>query len=192
MNYYEILKVPKTASKQQIKSAYKKLVKQYHPDLYVGDKAFAEQKIKEINAAYAILSNSERKLAYDESLCPPEPIVSSTYSNPETSDSFKNPEPAWSLSNFIADKVNRLDPKMQLRIFIAIFVLFFTLFLLNLLQVKTILSPTTPVETPPTTQSKPPENDFLENTLQDDDFYDNSDLKAMDDFFYELFNSYEF
>jgi curved DNA-binding protein CbpA len=68
MNYYEILKVSKNASDSEIKSSYKQLVKKYHPDLYVGDKEFAEKKIKEINEAYDILSNSEKKLEYDEYL----------------------------------------------------------------------------------------------------------------------------
>lgn len=49
-NYYEILGVSKTASDAEIKAAYKKLVKQYHPDLHPGDKLAAE-KFKEINEA---------------------------------------------------------------------------------------------------------------------------------------------
>ena len=48
MNYYEILKIPKTASDGQIKSSYKELIKKYHPDLYFGDKNFAEKKPKKI------------------------------------------------------------------------------------------------------------------------------------------------
>ena len=49
-NYYEILGVSKTASADEIKSAYRKLAKQYHPDLHPGDAAAAE-KFKEINEA---------------------------------------------------------------------------------------------------------------------------------------------
>ena len=56
-NYYEILGVSKTASVDEIKAAYKKLVKQYHPDLHPGDAAAAE-KFKEVNEANEVLTLS--------------------------------------------------------------------------------------------------------------------------------------
>ena len=80
MNYYEVLKIKETASDLEIKEAYKKLVKQYHPDLYINDKEFAETKIKEINEAYSILSNPEMKSEYDNylaSLTKPKPEINS-------------------------------------------------------------------------------------------------------------------
>ena len=63
-NYYEILGVSKTASEDEIKAAYKKLVKQYHPDLHPGDKLAAE-KFKEINEANEVLSDKQKRAAYD-------------------------------------------------------------------------------------------------------------------------------
>ena len=63
-NYYEILGVPKTASSDEIKAAYRKLAKQYHPDLHPGDKANAE-KFKEINEANAVLSDETKRKQYD-------------------------------------------------------------------------------------------------------------------------------
>ena len=63
-NYYEILGVSKTASQDEIKSAYRKLVKQYHPDLHPNDPACAE-KIKEINEANEVLSDEKRRKQYD-------------------------------------------------------------------------------------------------------------------------------
>ena len=68
-NYYEILEVDKNASDEIIKVAYKALVKKYHPDLKEGNaKINAEDKIKQINEAYDILSNLEKKYEYDQNL----------------------------------------------------------------------------------------------------------------------------
>ena len=63
-DYYEILGVPKNAADQQIKSAYRKLALQYHPDRNQGNKV-AEDKFKEAAEAYAILSDSEKRARYD-------------------------------------------------------------------------------------------------------------------------------
>lgn len=63
-NYYEILGVGKNATEEEIKAAYKKLVKQYHPDLHPGDKLAAE-KFKEINEANEVLSDKQKRAAYD-------------------------------------------------------------------------------------------------------------------------------
>ena len=63
-DYYEVLGVEKGADDAAIKSAYRKLAKQYHPDLHPGDKA-AEAKFKEVNEAYSILSDAEKRAAYD-------------------------------------------------------------------------------------------------------------------------------
>ena len=62
---YQVLEISKGASEDEIKKAYRKLAKKYHPDLNPGDKA-AEEKMKEVNYAYEILSNSEKKARYDQ------------------------------------------------------------------------------------------------------------------------------
>lgn len=62
---YEVLGLSKGASEDDIKKAYRKLAKQYHPDLNPGDQT-AEQKMKEVNAAYEVLSDKEKKGRYDQ------------------------------------------------------------------------------------------------------------------------------
>lgn len=64
VDYYELLSVSRTANAEEIKKSYRKLAMQYHPDKNPGDKA-AEQKFKEISEAYQVLSDLERRSAYD-------------------------------------------------------------------------------------------------------------------------------
>ena len=63
-DYYEILGVSKNADEKEIKSAYRKLAKKYHPDLHQGDDAAAE-KFKEISEAYEVLSDKSKRKKYD-------------------------------------------------------------------------------------------------------------------------------
>jgi len=63
-DYYEVLQVQRTASDVEIKSAYRKLAMQYHPDRNPDNKE-AEEKFKECNEAYAVLSDSDKRAAYD-------------------------------------------------------------------------------------------------------------------------------
>jgi len=63
---YEILGVERSASDEDIKKAYRTLARKHHPDVVRdGDKSAAETKFKEINAAYAILSDPQKRSHYD-------------------------------------------------------------------------------------------------------------------------------
>jgi DnaJ-class molecular chaperone len=64
-NYYETLGVPKTAAEKEIKSAYRKLARKWHPDANPNDTKAAEEKFKEIQEAYEVLGDPEKRKKYD-------------------------------------------------------------------------------------------------------------------------------
>ena len=66
IDYYEALGVPRTATEKEIKTAYRKLAREHHPDLHQGDaKKAAEEKFKVINEAYEVLSDADKRAKYD-------------------------------------------------------------------------------------------------------------------------------
>src|SRR3974390_2136334 len=64
-DYYEILGVPRKATAKDIRTAFRKLARKYHPDLNPGDKA-AEEKFKDLQEAYDVLSDAKKRGIYDQ------------------------------------------------------------------------------------------------------------------------------
>ena len=67
-DYYEILGVARNASAEEIKKAFRKLAMQYHPDHNPGREKWANEKFKEINKAYEVFSDPDKRAAYDKQL----------------------------------------------------------------------------------------------------------------------------
>ncbi|MBK8048183.1 MAG: DnaJ domain-containing protein [Anaerolineales bacterium] len=64
-DYYQVLGVPRSADEKEIKKSFRKLAQQYHPDKNPGDKS-AEAKFKEINEAYTVLGDADKRAKYDK------------------------------------------------------------------------------------------------------------------------------
>ena len=65
-DYYQILGVPRNASDEEVKKAYRKLAMQYNPDRNLGNEKWANEKFKEINEAYGVLGDPEKRRQYDQ------------------------------------------------------------------------------------------------------------------------------
>jgi len=64
-DYYEVLGVPRAASDEEIKKAYRKMAMQWHPDRNPDNKAEAEEKFKEAAEAYSVLNDTQKRASYD-------------------------------------------------------------------------------------------------------------------------------
>lgn len=148
MNYYDVLRVAKNASAQEIKDSYKKLIKRYHPDLYPGNKVRAESITRDLNEAYEVLSDLEKRELYDLSL--KEPIIvyrepeqtSINYSSQKYSQTSMEDEPQDSnfeerlrknIHSFVENQSKKISPNSKNAVVLVI--IFFTLIIL-LLTVK--------------------------------------------------------
>jgi molecular chaperone DnaJ len=78
-DYYKILGVDRNATPDEIKQAYRQKVKEWHPDRHIEDKDIAEEKFKEIQEAYEVLSDPEKRKLYDRFGFVPD--ESTTYAN---------------------------------------------------------------------------------------------------------------
>ncbi len=92
-DFYEILGIPKDAKIDLIKSVYRSLGQIYHPDKYNGDKKYAEEKMKEINEAYSILSSVKKRDEYDKKFnFQPESFKEREFEKNKTKDNKDKPQ----------------------------------------------------------------------------------------------------
>ena len=89
-NFYQVLGVARSAGADEIRSAYRELVKKHHPDLFTAtlDKAEATEKLRQINEAYAVLGNAKRRQRYDQEL------VQKSQTRPRAPSAAKRPRPS--------------------------------------------------------------------------------------------------
>jgi curved DNA-binding protein len=87
-DYYKVLGVPRTATDDDIKKAYRKLAMQYHPDRNSGKEEWANEKFKAINEAYAVLGNQDKRSQYDRFGTVGD--VSDIFSNRATQSTFED------------------------------------------------------------------------------------------------------
>ena len=112
-NYYDILQINQNASPEIIEKAYKTLAKKYHPDLQEeNNKKEAEEILKEINEAYEILSNSDKKALYDQNL-KNETISSNINLNSFNTTYNKNSQPNQEDIDRIKKEQQELEYKRQ-------------------------------------------------------------------------------
>jgi curved DNA-binding protein len=109
-NYYEILGVARDASGEEVKKTFRKLARQYHPDVNPGNKA-AEEKFKDINEAYDVLSDETKRADYDKLLFGKKKSWSDRLKTPRngngTGGSYRQDFDEWKVRDFNPGTVKR-------------------------------------------------------------------------------------
>lgn len=182
MNYYDILEINQNASQKEIKNAYKKLIKKYHPDIYNGDKSFAEKKTQEINQAYDILSNPETKKDYDEQInyTPAEydNYTNQTYNNYYNQYSYTE-NMHDTVSDNIVKSINKLSFNKKIILISVIICLYIIFLIYSFIQFNSLFNKSS--------------NDFIVNTTstQPSTIYNDSEEDYYDDEYDDLDESFD-
>ena len=89
-DYYNVLGVPKNASEDEIKKTYRKLAMQYHPDRNAGKEKWANERFKEINEAFSVLGDPEKRRRYDRLGTAEGVNIGDVFSSPFTRSTFED------------------------------------------------------------------------------------------------------
>jgi len=89
-DYYQTLGVPRNASEEQIKKAYRKLAMKYHPDRNLGKEQWANEKFKDINEAFSVLGDPEKKKRYDRFGTTEGMNIGDVFNNASTKGTFED------------------------------------------------------------------------------------------------------
>jgi len=89
-DYYQVLGIPRNASAEEIKKAYRKLAMQYHPDRNPGKEKWANDKFKEINEAFSVLGDPEKRKRYDRFGTAEGINIGDVFSSPFTRGTFED------------------------------------------------------------------------------------------------------
>ena len=217
MTHYEILGVSKNASQEEIRNAYKKLIKRYHPDLYQGDKKFAERKTQEINEAYDTLSDSTKKYDYDLSITPQNTTTNYSYTPPKYSSEY-NPYTSYNnyYKNRYSSKYNtthqqpnnnyyqntdkreiiydELSKKLgaNLAVVLFIFIIFLIIFIATIMQFKSYKSNHKSHESTVNTNTNTSKNNTYTDEFDINDYISDSDLlRLYNENYRDVFDSFE-
>ena len=138
MNYYQILDIKQDANEEEIKLAYKTLVKKYHPDIYKGDKSFAEKKIQEINVAYEVLSNPESRTEYDNEINPQINNINYSYTvspNTENSSDFYN-----NMQDRVINSFDKMPFEKKFKSLLLVFIAYILFLIFSFYQIFSIFN----------------------------------------------------
>ena len=141
-NYYKVLGLARTANDEDIKKAYLRMIKIYHPDVYEGDKHIAEEMTANINYAYDFLTDKDKKRQLDDFLLQQEKLqkqhkeskIEQQKNKPKSKSLFKKKTVINDnkIKQKVKDKIvkNKLTDDNKMKLNLAIFAMFIALILL--------------------------------------------------------------
>lgn len=112
-NYYEILNISKDSTDDEIKKAYLTMIKKYHPDIYQGDKVFAEQQTSLITEAYTTLKNKELRMKYDRKTFTNQPSRENENQAKNKAENIKPQKPKKQQEKKQTNKANKNSEKKE-------------------------------------------------------------------------------
>ena len=174
MDYYELLEISRNASQEVIKNAYRALAKKYHPDTCNYDSEFIEKKMSQINEAYEVLSDVEKRAIYDQELKDKEAALKQEYTDSVTNDSKNN-----NLQTEVATSVHKNTDKKQTikkekikKMVIIGAVAFFIIAILTFIIVSIVIEPSY------FNGEEKEQEDIVENVEEQEEKKSNNDFKV--------------